>query len=106
MVKLRALVLFVVLSLAVNNFCYAELNEAETGVVLSVGQFRGMLEGGNKEVAKEGIEYVSEIYKISPDDIDALMKHVTKNTPLPETYVAPTLPTKGQKMKLNKMLAG
>ncbi|MDP8298822.1 MAG: hypothetical protein P9L88_02840 [Candidatus Tantalella remota] len=108
---MKLLILIIVLFLTYANFCYAELNEAEEQVVFYMNYLQEMSytaeysEGMSKkdvgEYLNENINYISEIYRMSPDDILSLMIYKNNNKPLPETYKSPTMPIDDQKMVLN-----
>jgi len=111
MIKIKVPTLLIVLFLTFTNFCYAELNEAEEQVIFYMNYLQemsytaeyteGMPKKDVEEYLEENINYISETYKISPDDIKSLMFNKSNNRPLPETYKGPTMPTDEQKKVLN-----
>ena len=116
MPQTKTLILFIISALTFTNFCYAELNEAEEQVVFCMNYLQEMAytaeytEGMPKkyveEYLNENINYISEAYKISPDDIKSWMLNKNNNKPLPETCKGPTMPTDEQKRVLNDKMKG
>jgi len=112
--RIKILILLIVLSLMFVSFCHAELNEAEEQVVFNMNYLQEMsytaehTEGMSKKDVEgyldENIIYISEAYKISPNDIQSLMLHKNNNKPLPETYKSPMMPTDEQKKVLNEKM--
>ena len=111
--KKRILVLLVALYF-IAPVSYAELNEAEEQVVFYMNYLQEMsytaeyTEGVPKKDVEsyltENINFISETFKISPADINALMMNKNHNRPLPETYTAPTMPTEEQLMDMTEKM--
>ena len=114
MIKTKCFLAIFLLTVSMGVYAYAELNEAEEQVVFYLNYLQEMsytaehTEGMPKKdvtgYLDENISYISEAYKMSPDDIHLLMLHRNNKKPLSETYKGPTIPTDEHKMELNKKM--
>ena len=108
MVKILLIVLL--LGALVIGFAHAELTRAEGQVIYymdylqemtyTAGYTEKMPKKDIEAYLKENIQYISEAYKITPEDINLLIINEHSNIPLPPSYKGPQMPAYQERIVL------